>query len=145
MAQKAQDPGKKSKGGQSSNTKGKCRNFGKKRNYKKDCWAKGGGKEGQALAWFKPKNANSAKQSEENEFTFITNSDIVLVAILASDWFADSATTTHITRNKTTSTNYLVEPLTIEGITPGAILWTHGWGTLTNEFKVKNKIYTTTL
>ena len=69
---KAQGPGKKSKGGQTGNTKGKCQNCSKKGHYEKECWVKGSGKEGQALAWFKPKNADSAKQPEENEFTFIT-------------------------------------------------------------------------
>ena len=96
MVLKAQGPGKKSKGGQTGNTKGKYQNCGKKGHYEKDCWVKGGGKEGQAPAWFKPKNADSAKQSEENEFAFIANNDIVLAAISASDWLADSTATTHI-------------------------------------------------
>ena len=33
----------------------------------------------------------------------------------------------------------------IEGITPRAVLQTHGQGTVAVEIKVKNKIYTTTL
>ena len=41
--------------------------------------------------------------------------------------------------------DYLAEPSTIEGITPGAVLQTHGRGTVTVEFKAKNKIYSTTL
>ena len=43
-------------------TKGKCQNCGKKKHYVKDCWEKGGGKEGQAPAWFKqPKEKELAK------------------------------------------------------------------------------------
>ena len=52
--------------------------------------------EGQVPAWFKLKIADFAKQSEENEFAFITNNDIVLADILTLDWLADSAVTTHI-------------------------------------------------
>ena len=149
MALKVQGPGKKSKGRQSDNTKGKCKKCSKKGHYENDCWAKGGGKEDQAPAWFKPKNANSTKQSEETEFAFITNNDIVSAAILASEWLADSAVTTHIAWNKNAFMNYMEEPSTIEEITLGAVLQTHSWGTVAVKFKVKNKIknkiYTTTL
>ena len=144
-ALKAQGAGKKPNSGQSGGMKGKCWNCGKKGHYKKDCWAKGGGKEGQAPAWFKPKNADTAKQSEETEFAFVTNNDIALAVISASDWLADSAATTPIARNRTAFTSYLEEPSMIEGITPGAVLQTHGWGMFLVEFKVKNKIYLTTL
>ena len=144
-ALKAQGTRKRSNSGQSGGMKGKCRNCGKKGHYEKDCWAKGGGKEGQAPAWFKPKNADTAKQSEETEFAFMTNNDVALAAISASDWLADSAATTHIARNRTAFTSYSEEPSMIEGITPGAVLRTHGRGMVTIEFKVKDKIYSTTL
>ena len=63
-ALKANTPGKKPKGGP-GDTKGKCRNCGKKGCYEKDCWAKGGSKENQAPAWFKqPKEKDLAKQSK---------------------------------------------------------------------------------
>ena len=50
-------------------TKGKCQNCSKKGHYVKDCWAKGGGQEGQAPKWFKPKE--TAKQAEEKDFAFM--------------------------------------------------------------------------
>ena len=119
-------PGKKPKGGPSA-TKGKCRNCSKKGHYEKDCWAKGGGKEGQAPAWFKqPKEKDSAKQSEDADFAFTANNEIALATIPASYWLADSVATTHIARNRNDFTSYIKESSVIEGITPGAVLLTHG-------------------
>ena len=48
-----QAKGWKLKSEQLGTTKGKFWNCGKKGHYVKDCWEKGGGKEGQAPAWFK--------------------------------------------------------------------------------------------
>ena len=64
-------------------TKGKCRNHSKKGHYIKDCWAKGGGQEGQAPKWFKPKE--TAKQAEEKDFAFMSK-EVAYSAISASDW-----------------------------------------------------------
>lgn len=130
---------------QSGATKGKCRNCGKKGHYVKDCWAKGGGKEGQAPKWFKePKDKESAKQSEDAEFAFMAN-DIAFAAISASDWLADSAATTHIARNRNDFISYSDEPSEIEGITPGASLKTRGRGTVAIDFKVNDKVYSVKL
>ena len=52
--------------------KGKCHNCRKKGHYIRDCWAPGGGKEGQTPSWYKPKN-EAAKQADEDEFVFIVN------------------------------------------------------------------------
>jgi hypothetical protein len=83
-------------------TKCKCRNCGKKEHYVKDCWAKGGGKEGQApkwFKWFKQPSKDTAKQSEEKDFAFVSK-EVAYAAISASDWLADSAAvTTHIACN----------------------------------------------
>ena len=54
-------------------TKGKCNNCGKKGHWVKDCWARGGGKEGQAPKWWKGDSTRnstefteSTKQATEN-------------------------------------------------------------------------------
>ena len=137
--------GKQSKGGQPGATKGNCRNCGKKGHYVADCWAKGGGKEGQMPKWFKaPKEKDSAKQTDERDFAFMAN-NMALASISASDWLADSAATTHIARQRTDFESYTAETSDIEGITPGASLRTHGRGNVPVEFKVKDKSYSATL
>ena len=87
---------------QSGATKGKCRNCGKKGHYVADCWAKGGGKEGQGLKGYRdPKSSNSAKQADDKDadYAFMAD-DIALVTITASDWLADSGASTHIVQDR---------------------------------------------
>ena len=120
-------------------TKGKCWNCGKKGHYIKDCWTKGGGQEGQAPKWFKPKE--TAKQAEEKDFAFMSK-EVAYSAISASDWLADSAVTTHIARSRSDFTNYAEEPSKIKGISPSAVLHTWGWGSVHIEFKVSAKVNT---
>ena len=146
MALKADQPTRnKGKGRQQGATKGNCQNCGKKRHYIKDCWAKGGGKEGQAPKWFKqPKETDTAKQSIDNNFAFVTN-EVTCVTISASDWLGDSAAITHIAWDKNIFIDYQEEIAQIEGITPGATLCTHGRGTVALQFKVNDTIFPVTL
>ena len=67
-------------------TKGKCCNCRKKGHYIRDCWAPGGGKEGQTPSWYKPKN-EAAKQADEDVFAFIVN-EISYISTSVTDWLA---------------------------------------------------------
>ena len=130
---------------ESGATKGKCRNCGKKGHYVKDCWVKGGGKEGQTPTWYKDRTGkDTAKQSDETDFAFMAN-EVALASISSSDWLADSAATMHIARNKCDFTTYKEESSEIEGIMPGASLRTQGCGKVTVEFKVNSKTYSVNL
>ena len=100
---------------------------------------KGGGQEGQAPKWFKPKEA--AKQAEEKEFAFMSK-EVAYSAISASDWLADSAAMTHIARSQSDFTNYAKELSKSEGISPSAVLHTRGQGSVHIEFKVSAKVNT---
>ena len=100
-----QSTGTKGKGQQSGAMKGNCRNCGKKGHYIKDCWEKGGGKEGQVVKWFKQhKETDTAKQSND-DFALVTN-EVTYATISASDWLADLATTTHIAWDKSNFIDY---------------------------------------
>ena len=123
-------------------TKGKCQNCRKKEHFVKDCWAKGGSKEGQALKWFKqPVNKETAKQADEKDFAFVSKK-VAYTATSASDWLADSASTTHIARDWNDFTTYIESPSEIEGITPSAVLHTRGRGSIHMQFKIGTKTNT---
>ena len=124
-------------------TKGTCHNCGKKGHYVADCWTRGGGGEGQAPKWFKPRDMDTAKQAEQPDFAFI--SDTVLTSISMSDWLADTAASTHIAQDKQDFITYSEDPSEITGIAPGASLKTKGRGLVILEFKVDEKIYAITL
>ena len=107
---------------QSGATRGVCRNSGKKGHNIEDCWAKDGGKEGQAPVWYKePKD--STKQADGTDFAFMTN-DITLATIMSSDWIANSGSSTHIARNRLDFTSYVKESSEIDGVAPGATFQT---------------------
>jgi len=77
---------------------------------------------------------------EEPDFAFTAN-ETALVSISASDWLADSATMTHIAKNRSDFTEYMEMASEIEGITPGAALQTKGNSSVGLDFKVNHKIY----
>jgi len=68
---KGKDKGKDKK-------KVKCYNCHKTRHYKSECWAKGGGKEGQGLQWGKGAKDNTAlaKDKSEEDEAWATIEDI---------------------------------------------------------------------
>ena len=70
---------------------------------------------------------------------------MTLATIIPSDWIANSGSSTHIAQNRLDFTNYIEDPFEIDVVAPGATLWTCGWGTVTIQFKVNNKIYTVQL
>ena len=122
-------------------TKGKFQNCSKKGHYVKDCWVKDGGQEGQAPKWFKPWNKDTVKQAEEKDYAFVSK-EVAYSAISAFDWLADSAAMTHMVRSWNDFMSYAKEPSEIDGISPGAILYMWGWGSVYMEFKVSAKMNT---
>jgi hypothetical protein len=86
-----------------SNSDKECYNCKKKGHVSKDCWAKGGGKEGQGPS---SKKKSKEKQEKTNQATESINDslNIAYVASKASDdrniWILDSATTSHISNDK---------------------------------------------
>ena len=122
-------------------TKGTCHNCDKKGHYVADCWAKGGGKEGQVPKWFKTRDTDTTKQTEQSDFAFMANA----ASISMTDWLADTAASTHIARNKQDFITYSEGSSEIAGIVPGASLKTKGRGSVTLEFKVNEKVYSVVL
>lgn len=103
-----------------------CYNCHKKGHISTECWAKGGGKEGQGpRRRGKPSRGNRAHQAKEtdaisglNEFSYMGYST---KEISKYDWLLDSGTTSHICTARDAFTEYY--PLTnstILGIGPGS-------------------------
>ena len=95
-----------------------------------DCWEKGGGKEGQAPKWWKPKtesnNKDSVKQIEDANFAFLVD-DRALISMSDSDRLVDYETTRHIVWEQKYFITYMADPSEIKGITPGGSLKTYIW------------------
>lgn len=85
-----------------------CQNCGKTGHMIRDCWQKGGGKEGQGPSKFKKcddkedksqKNSTNSYLAEDHAFeayTAIPIQDVLLANITRYDWIADTGTTAHI-------------------------------------------------
>jgi hypothetical protein len=109
----------------------------------KDCWAKGGGKEGQGPKGRKgPNRGNRANQAQD------TNSNLNDVSYMASenqtpkkyDWYFDTATTSHICTQRNAFIDYYpLQNTTIDGIGPNPAM-AAGRGTVIVNFSVEGKI-----
>ena len=108
----------------------------------KDCWAKGGGKEGQGPKGRKgPNCGNQSNQAQE------TNRNLNKIAYTVQnhnpskyDWYFDTATTSHIcTQHDAFIEYYPLKNVTINGIGPKPAIPT-GRGTVIVNFSVEGKI-----
>jgi hypothetical protein len=129
--------------------KGKCRNCGKKGHWEKDCWAPGGGKEGQAPKNWKPRQKEQAPKSTAPVNPPRTNDEYVFMAgdvnetayvISSSDWLADSTARTHIARDQALFHNYQIAASEVEGVIQGTMLKVKGHGSIFLNFRVRKKI-----
>ena len=138
---------KYSKGQKNNNKKTdpntECYNCHKKGHMASDCWAKGGGKEGQGPKGRKgPNRGNKSNQAQE------TNSNLNDVSYMALsnpkytkfDWYFDTATTSHICTQRDAFIDYYpLQNSTIDGIGPNPAIAT-GRGTVLVNFSVDGKI-----
>ena len=108
----------------------------------KDCWAKGGGKEGQGPKGQKgPNRGNRSNPAQE------TNGNLNKIAYMVQvhnpskyDWYFDTATTSHICTQRYAFIEYYpLENATINGIRPNPAI-PIGHGTVIVNFSVRGKI-----
>jgi hypothetical protein len=133
------------KGGKAKEKKKDCEcyNCKKKGHMAKDCWAKGGGMEGKGPKGRKGPNREKANQAEEvntslNDIAYMAGGQ---VAKSKEVWYLDSGTTSHISNNRDTYTDFVkTDPTPIKGIGSPAICT--GYGTIMIDFKVKGKTLT---
>lgn len=126
------------------NSDKECYNCHKKGHLSKDCWAKGGGKEGQGPKGRRgPHRGNKTNQAQETDA-------INHISYMSSqghqpskyNWFLDSATTSHICNQRDAFIDY--HPLTnstIDGIGPTPAT-ASGRGSIKVNFSVDGKIIT---
>ena len=108
----------------------------------KDCWAKGGGKEGQGpKGWKGPNCGNRSNQAQE------TNGNLNEIAYMVQvhnpskyDWYFNTATTSHICTQRDAFIEYYpLENATINAIGPNPAI-PIGRGTVIVNFSVRGKI-----
>jgi len=132
--------------GDNPNKDKECYNCHKKGHVSSDCWAKGGGKEGQGLKGRKGlKKGNKVNQAEE------VNTDLNDCAYMASpfthsreitkyDWLLDSGTTSHICTIRDAFTEFRAVDETLNGVGEGTPV--KGRGTVNIKFEFDGKTLT---
>jgi hypothetical protein len=123
-----------------------CYNCHKKGHMVKDCWSKGGGKEGQGPKSRQRGKGGPGNRNRTNQATNDINGSLSDVAymtntltISAYDWLLDSATTSHICNDWSAFVDYIkLKKATVQGL--GEVpAQAKGHGTIVLEFVVEQK------
>jgi hypothetical protein len=123
-----------------------CYNCHKKGHVSKDCWAKGGGKEGQGPKGRKSsKKGNKVNQAEEvntnlNDCAYMTFPFNHSREITKYDWLLDSGTTSHICTTRDAFTDFRTVEETLNGVGEGTPV--KGRGTVNLKFEFDGKTFT---
>jgi hypothetical protein len=123
-----------------------CFNCKKKGHVKGDCWAKGGGKEGQGPKGRKGhKKGNRANQAEEvntdlNDSAYMASPFTHSHEITKYDWLLDSSTTSHICTVREAFTEFRAVDETLNGVGEGTPV--KGRGNVTIKFEFDGKTLT---
>jgi hypothetical protein len=120
-----------------------CFNCHKKGHIARDCWAKGGGKEGQGP---RSRQGNSGNWNRTNQATNDINDSLSDIAYFSNtrtfsayDWVLDSATTSHISNDRNIFAEYTkLQDATVQGL--GEIpARARGHGSVIVDFNVEGK------
>jgi len=144
----AKDKGKSKCGHNHGNNKDKeCYNCHRRGHISSECWAKGGGKEGQGPKGRKgSKRGHKANQAEEvntslNDCAYMAHQNDQSREISKFDWLLDSGTTSHICTARDAFTNYYRTPgATVKGVSPGEAT-VEGRGTVNLRFEFDGKVF----
>ena len=123
-----------------------CFNCHKKGHLKPDCWAKGGGKEGQGPKGRKGKKGNRANQAAEevntnlNDCAYMASPFNHSHEITKYDWLLDSGTTSHICTIRDAFTEFRTVNETLNGVGEGTPV--KGRGTVNLKFEFDGKTFT---
>jgi len=135
-----------SKGTRRNDDKPTCQNCKRKGHVAKNCWAPGGGKEGQGPKQRKKKEGNDrANKAEEDspknfDMAYTAHDDFDAPSENSRDaWWLDSCANQHLCINKALFTSYIpTKERTVGGV--GGRLAVHGTGTVIIDFRVGNRI-----